>query len=263
MDQSYWQKQTKTTPLVKDPDWLIPEQKSGALNLIGGNSTSFATISRIAEYINNHYPKLKSLNLILPNALKSKLPPLDNITFTKSTDSGSFARSAELNDALDSADFNLILGDVTKNSETSVALAEAIKNAKKPILLTRDTIDSLTEDADAWIEHDHLFLLASTAQLQKLLRALYYPKMLILSQPLNQVLDALHKFTLSYPATIITFHSDQIILAYNGEILTTPIIDTKYNPLSLWNGELASNLTIFNLWNPNNPLKISSAAILR
>ena len=43
----YWQKQTK--PLFTDLIWNIPEQKTGRVNVIGGNLQNFSTVIRTAE----------------------------------------------------------------------------------------------------------------------------------------------------------------------------------------------------------------------
>lgn len=86
--------------------------------------------------------------------------------------------------------------------------------------------------------------------------------MIMLSQPLLPVVETLHKFTLSYPATIVTFHQNQIIVANSGDVTTTPIENTRYTPLSLWSYQLAGKIATLNLYNPNQPLKATTAAIL-
>ncbi len=97
--------------------WNIPEQKQGAVNIIGGNSQSFRASVKVAEYLSNNFP-IKTISLVLPDALKTKLPPLDNLIFLSSTDSGSFSNADELKNTLNSADFNLIIGDLSKNNIT-------------------------------------------------------------------------------------------------------------------------------------------------
>ena len=101
------------------------------------------------------------------------------------------------------------------------------------------------------------------AQLQKIFRAVYYPKVLMLSSPLAQVVETLHKFTLTYPATILTFHEGQILVASDGKIISTPIETTNYTPISLWSGELASRVLAMNLFTPGQPLAATAAAILK
>lgn len=265
---SYWQKQTK--PIFPDLTWNIPEQKTGQVNIIGGNGQNFHSIIRLAEFLSQNFP-LREVSIYLPDVLRGQLPPLPNIIFTPSTSSGSFAKSSDLRAGFKTGDFTLLAGDFSKNSATAIALSDAVTNhleatddpsTLKPLLLTRDSIDLLTESSEILLTHPRLFLVASMAQLQKVFRAIYYPRMIMLSQPLVPIVETLHKFTLSYPATVLTFHQDQIIVANSGNITTTPITNTPYTPLSLWSGQLAAKVAALNLYNPNQPLQATTAAIL-
>ena len=264
---SYWQKQTK--PLFPDLAWNIPEQKTGQINIIGGNSQSFHPIVRLAEFLNQNFP-LREVSIYLPDVLRSQLPPLVNLNFAPSTSSGSFAKSGELRASFKTGNFTILAGDFSKNSATTIALSDAITHhlegsdseSLKPLLLTRDSVDLLAESFEQLLAHPRLFLVASMAQLQKVFRAIYYPRMIMLSQPLLPVVETLHKFTLSYPVTILTFHQNQIIVANSGDITTTPIENTPYTPLSLWSGQLAGKIAALNLYNPNQPLKATTSAVL-
>lgn len=263
-DLSYWQKQSQ--PLFPDLAWNIPEQKTGNLAIVGGNSQTFSTVVRISEYANKNFP-FSSVKTLLPNALRGKLPPLGNLEFLPSTSSGSFAKSFQLNSYIAHASASLIIGDLSKNSETAIALADAINepsdnHTNPPIIITRDSVDLLATEASRWLTRDHTFVIASMAQLQKLFRAVYYPRMILLSQPLLPVIETLHKFTLSYKLTILTFHEGQLIVATDGQITTTKLADTNYSPISLWSGQLATNVLAFNLYNPNQSLAATTAAIL-
>ena len=262
MNLDYWTKEAKPSDNIL---WNLPEQKTGTLQLLGGNSQNFATIIKNAEFLSTL--PLKRVKVLLPEPLRTKLPPLPptgstpELDFAPATDSGSFDKSTILNDAAQNADLIFCAGEFSKNSATAIALAEALKSTAQPILLTRDAVDLLATDIASLIEKDHLILLASMAQLQKIFRALYYPKMLLLSMPLLPAIETLHKFTLSYPATIITFHQEQIIVAHQGQIATTPIANTSYTPLSLWAGTLACKIAALNLWNPSQPLAASITAL--
>ena len=241
--------------------WNIPEQKQGDINIIGGNLQNFRTSVKVAEFLTANYP-LKTINVVLPDALKNKLPPLPNLVFLSSTDSGSLANATEITNTLDSADFNLLVGDFSKNSITTQAITEACQRTTKPTIVTRDTVDLLTEGkTERILMNENLILMGSMAQLQKIFRAVYYPKVLLLTQSLMQVAEAIHKFTLSYPVSIITLHDGQIIIAKNGELNVVPISSTKYSPLSMWDGELAARIMALNLYNPNNFNKATTVAL--
>lgn len=263
-DLSYWRKQSR--PLFDDLIWNIPEQKTGSITVVGGNNQSFSAIVRISEFLSSNFP-FKNVSTLLPDALRSQLPPLGNLLFAPSTSSGSFAKSGELDRFFAAANFNLIAGDLSKNSATAIAITDAIAHTLdqepiQPLLLTRDAVDLLAPTAGQILTHPQLFLVASMVQLQKVFRAVYYPKMIMLSQPLIPVIETLHKFTLTYPTTILTFHQDNIIVANHGEVTSTHIVDTEYSPISLWSGQLAARITALNLFNPHKNLEATTAAIL-
>ena len=241
--------------------WNIPEKKQGIINIVGGNSQSFKNEIKIAEYLNVKFP-IDVLNVVLPDTLKNQLPSFPNFKFLKSTDSGSFKDGTEIAKTFNSGDFNLALGDLSKNAITGKAFFSACKEAERPTILTRDAVDLFIENLDeAGLMNENLIFFASIAQLQKLLRAVYYPKMLLLSQSLVQVVDILHKFTLSYPISIITLHNEQILIVKNGNVKGVPIIKSGYSPFMLFQGELAAKIVALNLYNPNNFLNATISAV--
>lgn len=259
-DLSYWQKQTK--PLFPDMTWNIPEQKSDTLSIIGGNSQNFSSIIRMAEFMERNFP-IKQLRTVLPESLRNQLPSIENVGFAPATNSGSFNKSNELNQAFDFGSFTLLAGDISHNAETAIAITDAIKQSVNPLLITRDSIDLLAPTFGQIIDHPGLFLLGSMPQIQKVFRALYYPRMIMLTQPLVPVVETLHKFTLTYNnLTIITYHQNNIIVANNGQITTTNLADTSFTPISLWAGQLATKIVALNLYNPGKPLEATTAAIV-
>ena len=261
MEKFDYYKKIEDLKQYQELSWNIPEQKSGKISLIGGNSQSFSNIIKNAEFLQQKFP-IKNLNIVLPDSLKNKLPPLPNFVFTEATESGSFAKSDALNATFSSSDFNVLLGDFSKNSATCVAIANALKSSSVPTVFARDSIDLLLPEMVNIIEKDNLFFIGTMAQFQKLFRAVYYPKMLLLSMPLMQAIENLHKFTLSYPCTIITFFENQIIIANSGKVVSIPISKTNYTPLSLWNGELAEKIAAMNLFSPEKPLEATISSLV-
>ncbi|MDO4612218.1 MAG: hypothetical protein Q4B29_02035 [Candidatus Saccharibacteria bacterium] len=241
--------------------WNVPEVKQGKINIVGGNAQNFRTPVKIAEFMGAKYP-VKDVSLVLPDALKEKLPELPDLTFLKSTESGSFADEGELARVFEAADFNILIGDLSRNKITEKAIVGAVRDSEKPLIVTRDAVDAFAEEcSEESLMREGLMIFGSMPQVQKIFKAVYYPKMLLLSQSLVQVADALHKFTLSYPATIITLHAGQILVAKDGEVVAVPLEKSGYSPIMIWGGEMAAKIAILNLYNPNNFLKASVAAI--
>lgn len=244
----------------KDLYWNLPEKKQGVVNIVGGNAQCFRTEVKMAEYLAVNYP-VEVVNTVLPESLKDKLPLVDNFKFLSATESGSFAGDG-LTDALNMADYNLIIGDLSKNSITGKAVVSACKSSEKPILVTRDAIDLVAENGpEKLLLNEKVAVIGSLVQLQKLLRAVYYPKILLLSQSLIQVAEVLHKFTLSYPVGIVTLHNGQILVAKDGLIKAVSLENSGYSPIMIWSGELATKIAVLNLYNPNNFINATIAAI--
>lgn len=258
-DLSYWQKQEK--PLFPDLFWNIPEQKTGRATVIGGNTQSFSNVIRVAEQLQRDFP-IKQVTALLPDTLRAKVPTSENINFATATSTGTFAKSSALETAIANVDIALLIGDLSRNAETAIALADAIAKTETPLIVTRDAVDLLASSSEKLLTRPNLTLFGSLLQLQKVFRAIYYPRMIMLSQPLVPIIETLHKFTLTYPITLITFHQDQIIVAHNGDIATTKIDLTEYSPITLWSGRLAARITALNLFNPHKPFAASTAAIL-
>lgn len=247
----------------EDLKWNIPERKQGVINVIGGNGSNFRTEVKVAELIGETYP-IEMVRVVVPDTLKGKLPDLPNFTFLPSSESGSFAESQELIDIFEASDFNLVIGDLSRNAVTGRAVASAVKSSEKMMLITRDSVDLLTENMpDRWLMNENVIIMASMAQLQKLLRAVYYPKMLLLSSSLVQVAEVLHKFTLSYPVGVITLHNEQVLVARNGIVKAFELAKTDYSPLAFWNGEAAGKIVGMNLYNPSKIIESSVCAIFQ
>ena len=244
----------------EDIRWNIPERRQGVVAVVGGNGQAFRVPVKIAEWLTAHYP-LETVKVLLPDVLQDKLPPVPDFVFVSSTESGSFADAEEIASALEVTDYGLVVGDLSKNAITAKALAAACHLATKPLLITRDAIDLLmSESADNLLMNQNLILVATLAQLQKLLKTVYYPKILTMTQPLTMVAEVLHKFTLSYPVKVVTLHDGQVLIAENGSVAAVPLDQSGFSPLTLWSGEFAAKIAAYNLYNPDNFVKASVCA---
>lgn len=269
--QPYWQKQTAKDPRYPDVRWNLPERATGSLSIVGGSSHGFQAVVRAGEFASTNLP-LAHVQLVLPSSLEKVLAnagaagsatdskPAPQLLFAPATPAGTLAKSSTLTQQ--NADAALLIGDLSKNAETAEAMSALCRAYAGPLVIARDSLDLLTTNASSLVMRPHTTLVASLAQLQKLFRALYYPKMLLLTAPLMSVVEALHKFTLSYPVTLLTLHEGQILTAAGGEVVSTPLGDTDYSPLGLWNGELATRVAAYQIFCPEQELATTTAAIL-
>lgn len=257
---TFWRKQEKSKPLFPDIEWNKPEQRdrAGRLGIIGGNTLSF--VAAADSYQTATKAGVGQVRVLLPDALKKNVPPhMTDVFFAPTNPSGSLANTAEteVNALAKWADVLLLIGDAGKNSQTAALYENLAATSQQPIVITRDAIDLVQYNFAAILDNPHVVFVASFSQIQKLFRAVYYPKILTFSMQLAQFVEALHKFTITYPVTICVFHTDQFIIARGGEVIT----QSWDTPLQIWRGTVGTNIASYLVWSPEAPLQAASTAI--
>jgi len=261
IDYPYWQKQTEQKPLFPDIEWAKPEQKSqaGKLAIIGGNKLSFISVAE------NYETAVKTgageVKILLPDILKKSIPThLTDVIYAPTNQSGGLSRKAinELKSIGDWAGCVLLVGDSGGNSETAILYEDFIFKYKGPLVITRDAIDLIRSSSDKLVDRPDTLLIASFAQLQKIFSAVYYPKVLTFSMQLSNLVEAIHKFTITYPISIAVFHNDILLVADGGNVTSTPFP----NPMEIWRGKVATKAAVYWLWTPDKTLESVTASLI-
>lgn len=260
MDYSYWQKQD-SKPLFPDVAWSRPEQRAraGRLAIIGGSNGMITAPA--GAYETAKATGAGEVKVLLPDVLKRKLPPtMTDVTFGASNPSGSLARDAhsDLVALGQWADGVLLIGDAGRNSETAIITEEFIHDYAGPLTITRDAVDLLKNAYTALVERPDTLLIVSFAQLQKLFSALYYPKVLTFSMNLTALVEAIHKFTITYPCTIGVLHQNTLFFAHDGRVSSTP----WGNAMSIWRGDVATKAATYWLWNPGKVFEAAATSLV-
>lgn len=253
MANSYWQKQSPSEALYPAIEWNRPEQRSraGRLVIVGGNKLGFAGVSE--AYQTAKAAGVGQIRVVLPDALKKAvLPAMLEVVFTATNPSGGFSRDGlgDIKAALAWADHGLLIGDAGRNSETAI-IYEDLLAMPTPLTITRDAADLLRNSASSLVERDKTTLVLSFAQAQRLFKDVYYPKMLTFSMQLTNLVEALHKFTVTYPLIIVTYHQDQLIVASRGQVIS----QTFDEPMMIWRGVTAARSATYQIWSPDKPLE--------
>ena len=262
MDHTYWRTQNSESPLFPDLEWSKPERRdqAGRLGIIGGNKLGFAAVAE--SYTVALDTGVGSVRVLLPDVLKKTIPAaITDAIFAPTTPSGSLASDAKAElQALGSwSTAILLVGDAGRNSETAVAYEQFITEHNGPLVVTRDAIDLIKNSSKLLVDRPETVLVASFAQVQKLFQSVYYPKILTFSMQLQQLVEALHKFTITYPITIVTLHRDQMIIASNGEVITQSFTE----PMQIWRGVTAARAAAYWIWNPIRPLEAIATSIAK
>lgn len=257
----YWQKQTADKLLFSDIEWSRPERKdqAGKLAIIGGNKLSFAAIAE--SYQTAVSSGAGEVRVLVPDVLKKNIPvSMTDVTFAPSNNSGGFSNDAvsELNATDNWADVLLFPGDAGKNSQTAILFEEIIKKTDKPVVLTRDAVDLLQNSFSAILDNPQVVFVVSFAQIQRIFRAVYYPKILTFSMQLAQLVETLHKFTITYPVTIVTLHAEQVVIARDGQVIT----QAWSEPMLIWRGHTASRIATYLLWTPSKPMEAIATSLI-
>ena len=260
MDMKFWHRQEPGKPLFPDVEWNKPERRdqAGKLGIIGGNKLGFLAVAE--SYQEALKAGVGETRVLLPDALKKSVPTvMTDVLFAPTNQSGSLSNEA-LNEALALekwADVLLLCGDAGRNSQTSIVYEELIKKSEIPVVLTRDAIDLVQNSLQEILDNPRVVFVASLAQVQKIFRAIYYPKMITFSIQLTQLVETLHKFTITYPVTICVFHVDNLIIAHGGEVVTQ-----KWDaPMAIWRGIVGARAASYLIWSPETPLAAISTAI--
>ncbi len=261
MNHDYWQRQTAEKPLFPDIEWSKPEQRSarGRLGIIGGNKLGFAGVAE--SYSTALTTGAGEVRVLLPDALRQAIPAsMTDVKFGATTPSGSLGREAlpEMQALALWSTVLLLCGDAGRNSETAIAYSDLLRQYAGPLVITRDAMDLVKNDSEALVNRPNTLLVVSFAQLQKLFQSVYYPKMLTFSMQLLQLVEAVHKFTLTYPVTIAVLHRDTLIVAHEGSVTTT----TWSSPMAIWRGITAARAASYWLWTPSQPLEAVTASLI-
>jgi ADP-dependent NAD(P)H-hydrate dehydratase / NAD(P)H-hydrate epimerase len=257
----YWQKQTAEKPLFPDIEWSKPEQRAlrGKLGIVGGNKLGFAGVAE--GYSTALNAGVGEVRVLLPDVLKKTIPPVITDTiFTATNPSGSLAKDARLEMlALGQwATGILLIGDAGRNSETAILYEDFLADYSGPLIITRDAVDLIKNSPQALAERPNTLLVVSFAQLQKLFQSVYYPKILTFSMQLTSLVEALHKFTVTYPVTIAVLHKDYLLVAHGGNVTSTD----WQNPMAIWRGSVATKAAAYWLWNQGKPLEAVTASFV-
>lgn len=261
MDYSFWKKQSPGQALFPDIEWSKPEQRAhaGRLAIIGGNKLGFAGAAE--AYGIAKATGAGDARVLLPDVLKKAIPrQITDTVFAPTNLSGSLSADAgaAMNALGEWAQGVLLIGDAGRSSETAILYEQFISHYQGPLVVTRDAIDLVKNAAELLAERPNTMLVASFAQLQKIFQSVYYPKVLTFSMQLTNLVDAVHKFTLTYPVTIVTLHKEMLVIAHSGQVITMP----WDNPMAIWRGSVAAKAACYWLWNPSKPAESVATSVI-
>lgn len=261
MNPDYWYKQTKANPLFDDLLWSRPENRAfaGKLLIVGGNGQGFAAAGEAYGYADK--AGIGVSRVLLPDALQKNIGRLfPEAEFAPSTPSGSFAQTAtgELLPMAHWANGVLFAGDLGRNSETAIMLEAFLRKHSGAVTLTKDAIEYVAGQPALIAERPDTLLVLSFSQLQKLASEFKFTTAFTSTLDLIRTVDALRDLTLKHPIYIVTKHLDQMLVAVDGQVSTTPCpIDER-----IWRLKIASAASVWWLQNPGKPFEAITTSLI-
>jgi hypothetical protein len=254
-------KQTTKEALFPDILWSRPEHKQGAgkLLIIGGNAMGFSTVQE--AYTSADKAGAGSIRALMPDALRKTVGPvMEHGDFAPSTPSGSFARDAltELIVQSQWADAVLLAGDFGRNSETSALLEQYVQKYTGPLTLTKDAVDYFSHLPSLVLDRPQTTIVLSLSQLQKLGTSVKHQTPFLLSMGLMLLTQALHSFTETFQATIITRELDSLVVAKEGRVSSTKVSEEE----DIWRVRTAAKTAVFWMQNSSKPFEAMTSALI-
>ena len=260
MNLEFWQQQKPDGPLFPDVQWSKPEQKSkrGKLLIVGGSPHGFMAVGK--SFTVASQAGTGQVKVALPDVMKKSMPPtFSEGIFLPTNPSGGFSKDGltELLAAIDWADGVLLIGDSGQNSETAILFENLLSKSDKWFTIARDAVDLLREPSEFIANRPRTHLVMTFAQTQKLFQTVLYPKVLTFSMQLSSFVEALHKFTITYPVTLTIFHQENIVMAHDGQVISQKFSDS----FSFIDGTTATKSASYLLWNQEKPLEAIASSL--
>lgn len=262
MPADYWSRQYLDKPLFPELVWSKPENKrqAGKLLVIGGNLHGFAAPA--TAYSEAAKAGIGTARVLLPDAIQKLVGGfLPEASYGPSTPSGSFATKS-VADWLEQASWSdgvLLAGDVGRNSETAIVIETFLVKHTGQITLTKDVIDYITPNPSVALAREDTTLVLSFSQLQKLATNAKFTVAFTFDMDLIRLVNALHTFTTQHKAHVVTKHLDNILVASDGQVSTTKLVDDK----EIWRVETAAHTSVWWLQHPTKPFEALTTALIQ
>jgi ADP-dependent NAD(P)H-hydrate dehydratase / NAD(P)H-hydrate epimerase len=186
--------------------------------------------------------------VIVPDALKKTLKHTPHIEFAPSTPSGSF--SVKSYDPLlwqaHWAEGLLLVGDLGRNSETTITIEKLVTSLSIPAVITKDAADQFMKSPRTLIQRPHTTLVISFSQLQKLGISLGVKTPFTLSMTLEAAVRCMTAITASSQISIITRIRDIYCAASGSTAITSPADPDE----STWRLKTAAKFSVHQLHYP-------------
>jgi hypothetical protein len=149
----------------------------------------------------------------------------------------------------------LLAGDFGRNSETAILLDSFLDKYSGQVTVAQDGLDYFLGPSSKLVNRPNTVLVINLGKLQKLAKNNRPSTPVLHSMNLYELVTVLADWTNSCPATFITKHADNLVVASGGKVSTTP-----ERAESNWQTVLAAYASVWLLQQPQKPFETLSTA---
>jgi ADP-dependent NAD(P)H-hydrate dehydratase / NAD(P)H-hydrate epimerase len=260
MDNTIWLAQTPDKPLFEDILWSQPTNKAraGKLLIAGGSAHGFAAPA--SAFSAAKAAGAGQVRVLLPRSAQKILgSSFSEADFAPTTPSGSFARSAldQLIEHAEWADGVLLAGDFGHNSETAILLETFLTKYAGQLSIAGDATDYVLASKSPALSRAETLLVINLGKLQKLAKNNRPSTAVLHNMSLHELVGVMADWTNATPAAFITKHAESLVVAYGGQVSSTPELAD-----SNWQVELAAYAAVWWLQNPSKTFGSLSSSIV-
>lgn len=258
--EDYWHKQAADKPLFPDLIWSRPENRAhaGKLLIISGSAAGFAVAAQ--AYMVAEKTGAGVVRVVMPELLRKQVPKevAFELEFAPSVPLGSFAKKAlgELLMHAAWADTVLLPGGVGRNSESSVVIEQFVEKHPGLLFIAGDALDIFIQTPKPLFDRSDRIVVADFSQLQKMWHKVV-PGLpaIVFSMTLPQLVELLHEATLQVACAVVTNHQNTLLVAYRGQVSTTPSED------KIWREPTAAKTAVWAMQQPTKLFEAISTAV--
>lgn len=164
-------------PLFANVLWNRPvsAHAAGRLLVVGAHTNGLATLQSVYQIA--EAAGIGSLTLLVPETLRSMLGAVPEINFAPATVAGSLAKASlgQMIELASYADAVLVGPDLSNNSETAILIESFIGHYDRPLILTDDALEVITQSPDLVRSRPNTLIVLTMQQLFKLAGKLGVP----------------------------------------------------------------------------------------
>jgi hypothetical protein len=210
--------------------WSRPQNKrnAGKLLIIGGHSQNLIAPTKAYEIAVT--TGIGKATVVMPDSIPKHITTSEDIVIVNSSKSGGIAKNVQnvLLAMSNEVDLALWPGSIGGDSETTRLLEAFLRDAKIPIVLTGDSLNTIIKQS-TFLERAKTLAVLTIVQLQNINVKMKSVQPITLDIQLTNLVEILQDLTKNLRIDLATLHNSQLLVASEGKISTTKITEGDHD----------------------------------